>query len=364
MSSFMQARYTRTLLAAVDLSAKQYYYVANNGSDKYNVAGGVVGAVGAGFLMNAPEADEMCEIAANGGGAKGVAAETISAAGLELKANVLGTLENAVAGDVVVALSVQSAAASDVFEVNPVYYVKGSAVPIALLAAVDLTAGTGLYVGDNGSGAANVIGGIQGGVGYGFLVNAPDTGETAIINGPGFPSAGAIAGGTISGAKLELKANALGKLVAAVPGDTVVAISTASAVADDSISVIPVFYQKDSVPFAIVAAEDLTSGQYLYVGDDTGLKKVGGATGALGYGFLQNNPDTAESAIINGPGFPVSNAISGAAYAINTELMANAAGKLIATTAAGDIVCALSLEAASGADETLSVIPVLYRKHA
>ena len=245
MSSYSEPRYIKSLLAAVDLSAKQFYYVADNGSGKYNVAGSVTGAVGAGFLMNNPEADEACEIAANGGGAKGVAAGTISAAMIELKANALGTVEPALPGDLVIAISMQSAVAADIFEVNPVYYIKGAA---------------------------------------------------------------------------------------------------------------PVTFQ---------AAADLTAGQYLYVGDSSGdIDVVGGATGALGYGFLMNAPDTGEDAVINGPGVPFAKGISGAAFAIQTELMNDAAGKLIATTAAGDIVVALSLAAASGADETINVIPVLYRKHA
>lgn len=482
MGSYTPPRQGRSQLAAVDLSEKQFYYIGDNGSGKYNVTGSATGAIGAGFLMNNPLANEACDIAANGGGAKGICAATISAAKIELKANALGTLEPALTGDTVIAISSESAAVSDVFEVNPVYYVKGAAAAITLAAAVDLTAGTGLYVGDNGSGAINVVGGTNGAIGYGFLANAPDILETAIIIGTGFPSANGIAGATIAGAKVELRSNALGKLETALPGDIVVAISTAAAIADGAMSVIPTRYQKDAVPiildsaadltlkqyfyvgnsagdinvagglrgafgygfltnapniaedavingpgmpfakgvsgaaFAVsaelkanalgkletalegdkvvaialelasaadetidvipvayikpadditfLAAEDLTAGQYLYVGEDTGLKKVGGATGALGYGFLQNAPNTGEAAIINGPGHRTSRAISGAATTLGAELMANAAGKLIDTTAAADIVCAIGLETTAGVDETFRVIPVINRKHA
>jgi len=481
MASYQKPRFNRSLLAAIDLSASQFLYVSDNGSELANIAGGINGAVGLGFLMNKPEAGEECEIATIGGGAKGVAVETISAALTELKADAAGKMAVALPGDKVSAIALQTAAASDVFELMPVQYFK-SAGGISILAAVDLTSSQGLYVGDNGSGKLNVVGGINGAVGYGFLANAPDADESAIVQGLGNKTALGIAGATITGAKIGLKSNALGKLETALPGDIVVAISTASASLDDSMSVIPTLYQKNSVPivfdaaadltlkqyfyvgdssgdvdvagglrgaagygflmnvpditeeavingpgmpfakgisgaaFAIAAelksnalgkletalvgdivvavalelasaadetidvvpvlyvkpadhitfaaAEDLRTGQYLYVGENTGLKKVGGATGAIGYGFLQNAPNTAEDAIINGPGFPTSKAKSGAATTLMTELMSDATGRLIDTTAAGDIVCALGLESTSGAGETFTVIPVLYRKHA
>ena len=125
MASYSSPRFTRSLPAAVDLSAKQFRYVGENGSDKYNVTGGAAGAIGAGFLMNAPLADEFCEVANIGGGAKGVAAETISGAEIELKADANGDMEVAdIAGDIVCAISKESAATSDVFEVEPVLYRK------------------------------------------------------------------------------------------------------------------------------------------------------------------------------------------------------------------------------------------------
>ncbi len=231
------------MLAAVDLSAKQNYYVADNGSGKYNVSGGINGAVGGGFLMNAPEADEFCEVASTGGGAKGIAAETISAAGLELKANALGTLALALPGDTVIAISIETAAAGDVFEVLPVYYVKAPS-PVVFQSAADLTSGQYLYVGDS-SGDIDVVGGETGAIGYGFLMNAPDTGEDAIINGPGQPFAKCISGASFSIAT-ELLSNASGKAIAAtVAGDIVVGISLAAATgADETIDVIPVFYRK------------------------------------------------------------------------------------------------------------------------
>lgn len=244
MASFMETRLTRTLLAAVDLSLKQYFYVANNGSDKYNVSGGIQGAVGSGFLMNAPAADEMCEVAANGGGAKGVAAVTISAALIELKANVLGTLEPALTGDIVVAISMQSAAVSDVFEVVPVYYIK-SATPIIFPSAADLTSGQYLYVGASGANI-NIVGGATGALGYGFLQNAPNTAESAIISGPGHPFSKAISADSTVEYGVELRSDAAGKMeLADTAGDIVSAISLSDAAgADETIDVIPILYRK------------------------------------------------------------------------------------------------------------------------
>lgn len=245
MASYTCPRYQRSELAAADLSAKQFYYVADDGTGKYNVAGSVNGQIGAGFLLNNPEANEACEVATVGGGAKGVAAETISAVYTELKALSTGKVAPALPGDLVIAIAMETAAVDDVFEVMPVYYPK---------------------------------------------------------------------------------------------------------------AVSPVVFQ---------SASDLTSGQYLYVGDSSGdIDVVGDATGAIGYGFLMNAPDSGEDAVINGPGQPFAKGISGAAFSIGVELLSDANGKMIAATTAGDIVVAIALGAATGADETINVIPVLYRKHA
>jgi hypothetical protein len=245
MSSYAIPRFTRSLLAAVDLSAKQFYYVADNGSGKYNVSGSAYGTIGGGFLMNKPLADEFCEVASTGGGAKAVAAATIATALTELKADADGKVIPALAGDIVIAIAMETAAVDDTFEVLPVYYRKSSP-GLSILAGVDLTSATGLYVGDNGSGKADGVGGATGAIGYGFLANAPDTDEAAVIHGVGYATAEAISGAAIAGGGLELLSDANSKLqVATTAGDIVVAISTASAAgADEAITVIPVMYRK------------------------------------------------------------------------------------------------------------------------
>lgn len=241
MASYAIPRFTRSLQAAVDLSAKQFYYVADNGSDKYNVSGSVNGAIGGGFLMNKPLANEFCEIASTGGGAKAIAAATISAAMIELKADAAGEVLPALPGDIVIAISMESAAVDDVFEVLPVYYVK-SAAPVVFDAAADLTSKQYYYVGDS-SGDIDVVGGATGAVGYGFLMNAPDTGEEAVINGPGHPFAKAISHDAIS-INDKLISLATGKVDAGTTtGDIIVAIAlSASAGADETIDVLPVLY--------------------------------------------------------------------------------------------------------------------------
>jgi len=125
MASFAKPRFTKSLKAAGDLDDKQFYYVGDNGSDEYAVAGHANGAIGGGFLMNKPLEGEFCEVASIGGGALGVAGEAVSGPNLELKAIADGTLNIAdTAGDVVCAISKESAATSDVFEVEPVLYRK------------------------------------------------------------------------------------------------------------------------------------------------------------------------------------------------------------------------------------------------
>lgn len=122
--SYAIPRYTKSLLAAVDLSAKQFYYVGENGSGAYNVAGAATGALGAGFLMNAPKINEACVVASIGGGAKGVLSGTVTVE-LELKATTGGTLVEAdTAGDIVVAIAKSAGVSGDIIDIEPVYYRK------------------------------------------------------------------------------------------------------------------------------------------------------------------------------------------------------------------------------------------------
>lgn len=125
MASYAVPRFTRSQPAAADLSAKQFYYVGDDGSDEYDVAGGATGAIGAGFLQNKPLAGEFCEVMSIGGGAKAVASATVSGPDIELKADAAGTVSPAtVAGDIVSAISREAAASGDIFEIEPVLYRK------------------------------------------------------------------------------------------------------------------------------------------------------------------------------------------------------------------------------------------------
>lgn len=125
MSSYQKPVFGRSLLAAADLSAKQFYFMKDTGSDTYNVGGGANGAIGAGFLQNKPLIGEACEIMTVGGGAKGVLSEIVTGADVELKAVATGKLEIAdTAGDIVVAISRQSGAIGDIIEIQPVLYRK------------------------------------------------------------------------------------------------------------------------------------------------------------------------------------------------------------------------------------------------
>lgn len=125
MATNQEASFVRPLKAAVDLSAKQYYFVKDDGSEEAVLAGGSTGEIGAGFLQNTPKQGETCDIAGVGGGAKAIASATITGPQIELMALATGKLTPAVvAGDIVVALSKESAAAEDIFEVVPINYRK------------------------------------------------------------------------------------------------------------------------------------------------------------------------------------------------------------------------------------------------
>lgn len=127
MASYQPASFNRSLLAAVDLSSSQFLYVGENGSGKYNVIGNdTLGALGQGFLMNQPLADEFCEVATVGGGAKGKAAGTISAKD-KLISKADGTVITAPAGSpgdliAIIGIALEDAALDDIFAVQPVLY--------------------------------------------------------------------------------------------------------------------------------------------------------------------------------------------------------------------------------------------------
>ncbi len=125
MTSYQPSSFTRSLLAAVDLSAKQFHYVGDDGTGKADVRGGATGEIGFGILMNKPLADEECEIAGPGGGSKVKISATVSAAQLELKADTAGTMSPATsAGDIVSAISLEPGATNDLIEIQLVHYRK------------------------------------------------------------------------------------------------------------------------------------------------------------------------------------------------------------------------------------------------
>lgn len=125
MASYQLPRYGRGLVAGADLSAKQYHYVKDDGTNSAVIAGGATGAIGAGFLENFPALGEECNIMTIGGGAKGVCAEIVSGPNIELKADANGQMVLAdTAGDIVCAISQEAAAVGDVFELLPVLYRK------------------------------------------------------------------------------------------------------------------------------------------------------------------------------------------------------------------------------------------------
>jgi len=113
------------------------------------------------------------------------------------------------------------------------------------------------------------------------------------------------------------------------------------------------------------AAADLSAKQYHYVKvSAAGVVNIaGGATGEIGIGVLMNKPGTginAEIAGIANASVPVK--LEGTA-SVMTRLMSNANGKGIPSTAAGDIISWVALEAGVTGD-IIQAIPVLYVRHA
>lgn len=114
MASFPVPNNILNLPAASDLSNNQYSAVSL-GSSGVGIA--VTDAKAIGFLMNTPQAGEVCEIASIGGGAKGIAGGSITQ-GDYLKVdsgnvvpaisptdNIVGqALQNGVSGDVIAIL--------------------------------------------------------------------------------------------------------------------------------------------------------------------------------------------------------------------------------------------------------------------
>jgi hypothetical protein len=118
MSSLNAPRIAQGYKAGADLSAKTHYALAFSGG-KLVVAGA---GAGIGFCNNAPILNEIVELSQIGGGAKGRAAAAITQ-GAALKSTSTGTLTPVTAdGDLVIAIAMEAAATTDVFEIMPVLY--------------------------------------------------------------------------------------------------------------------------------------------------------------------------------------------------------------------------------------------------
>ncbi len=110
----------------------------------------------------------------------------------------------------------------------------------------------------------------------------------------------------------------------------------------------------DYLPTGMKSAADLSAltNQYREL-KVTGVDLVNlcGA-GELGYGTLQNQPGLNEAAQIMRTG--QSKGLSGAAFAVSAKLMCDANGKYITATS-GNHVVAQALEAATGADQLVTI---------
>lgn len=105
----------------------------------------------------------------------------------------------------------------------------------------------------------------------------------------------------------------------------------------------------------VTAAADLSAAQFLCV-KVTAANAVNVATVAGEYvvGILQSKPASGQPADVMVHG--VSKAVSGAAISAGAKIMTNASGKVITGATAGSHVIGTALEAATGADQVITVL--------
>ena len=111
------------------------------------------------------------------------------------------------------------------------------------------------------------------------------------------------------------------------------------------------------------ALTDFSANQYLYVKDDGSgnLALAGSATGEVGAGFLHNAPGEGQMSEIASIGGGAQGKAGAVISGPGVELKAEATGLLSPATVAGDIVVAISKQAAA-INVVLEVEPVLYTK--
>jgi hypothetical protein len=117
MSSFPVPNNILNLPAAADLSSNQYQAVSLDAS---GVSVAITDSKSIGFLMNAPEAGEVCEIASIGGGAKGIAGGSITQ-GDYLKVDSGNVVVATLATDNIVGQALQNGVNGDVIAVLPLF---------------------------------------------------------------------------------------------------------------------------------------------------------------------------------------------------------------------------------------------------
>lgn len=105
----------------------------------------------------------------------------------------------------------------------------------------------------------------------------------------------------------------------------------------------------------LIAAADLSAAQFLCA-KVTAANSVNVATVAGEYviGILQGKPTSGQPADVMVHG--VSKAISGAPISAGAKIMTNASGKVITGATAGSHVIGCALEAATGADQVITVL--------
>lgn len=234
MANLEQVLELITLISADDMSAAQYRFVVVNSSGKAELAG--AGAEVDGVNQEDPEADEATVIATAGisfveVGTGGVTAGTKVASDANGKAVAMAS-GYAAAGTAMATASEGELVAVLLSKKNK--NTVDDVVKVSMTSAGDLTGAQGKAVVVNTDGAVEVAG--AGVFALGILLNAPDTGEEAIVAIMG--KASAVAGEGISAGDV-LATDSTGRMVDATAGDPACGIALEDATsADDAVSIV------------------------------------------------------------------------------------------------------------------------------
>jgi hypothetical protein len=152
----------------------------------------------------------------------------------------------------------------------------------------------------------------------------------------------------------SVASDAAGKARTAIAGDVIQGIAMTVAAADGEVLSVLLGQSRLTGDLGLVSGADLSTKANLFMAVAADGKIDPATAGVMCAGILQNAPDAADlEAIVRQIG--ISDVISSAAFTMGDKLASDSAGKA-KKAVGGDIVQAIALETATGADETISVL--------